>query len=337
VHDPEYPRVRRETSVKCSEVHLFIYESLAEAVLRRAHSPDGKKWSSPGQSRPRKASPDQETSDVVRRRHKPTRPESTHKSQSTFSEAAIQRYKLTDAQCPIAQIRAERVLLVAREPLHHLHSVNTPARRGVPRARAHLREANPACPGGFGRQRVPGAVGWGTSVPSSILLARTRRRSHVRGSPTGARRHPVFSAAVPSTPCGIAPFRRSSKLGWRSRPRPTRRHRRPTSSKRFAAISNAASSVVVLPGPFARRAGTPSWLLFRVAAGPYAHLATPDAWWRRPRIWSITCCRRCRCASGSLPYPIDCAVFCTTMRRCKARSQSWLQRRESTATAITVR
>ena len=33
---------------------------------------------------------------------------------------AIQRYKLIDAQCPIAQIGAERVLVVARESVHDL-------------------------------------------------------------------------------------------------------------------------------------------------------------------------------------------------------------------------
>ena len=55
-------------------------------------------------------------------------------------------------------------------------------------ARAYRREAHPACPGGSGRQSVPGTVGCGTSVPSSILLARTRGRFPVRRSPTGAHR-----------------------------------------------------------------------------------------------------------------------------------------------------
>ena len=105
--------------------------------------------------------------------------------------------------------------------------------------------------------------------------------------PQSNRRPPapgVISAAVPNTRCGSAPSRRTSRLGWPSRPSRTRRHRRPMSNKHCAAISNAASSAVVLPGPFARRAGTTSWLLFRVEAGPYVHRATPGAWWRRQRI-----------------------------------------------------
>ena len=81
------------------------------------------------------------------------------------------------------------------------------------------------------------------------------------------------------------------------------------SSKRFAAISNAASSAVVLRGLFARPAGTTSCLPFRAKAVRYTRHATPGAGSRPPRISSITCCRRCRCGSGCCPYRSGCAFF----------------------------
>jgi hypothetical protein len=66
--------------------------------------------------------------------------------------------------------------------------------------------------------------------------------------PQSNRRRPApgaISAAVPNTRCGIAPSRRTSRPGWRLLPGRMTPHRRPTSSKPFAAISNVASSVVM--------------------------------------------------------------------------------------------
>ena len=47
---------------------------------------------------------------------------------------------------------------------------------------------------GLVQPRVPGAAGCATPMPSPTLLSRTRGRSDVCRSPTGARRRPVLSA-----------------------------------------------------------------------------------------------------------------------------------------------
>lgn len=51
-----------------------------------------------------------------------------------------------------------------------------------------------------------------------------------------------------------------------------------------------------------------------------AHPATPGAWPKRRRTWSITSFRRYRCGSGCSPCPNGCATSFSPTRPCKARS-----------------
>ena len=130
------------------------------------------------------------------------------------------------------------------------------------RSRRRMPAVNPACSGGSGGQSAPGAAGCGTSLPLAQPVPPFARV--LPCLPQSNRRPPApgaIRAAVPNTACGIAPSRRTARPGWRSRPTRARRRRRPMSNRLFAAISNAASSVVVWPGLCARRAATTSWWL----------------------------------------------------------------------------
>jgi hypothetical protein len=71
---------------------------------------------------------------------------------------------------------------------------------------------------------------------------------------------------------------------------------------------------------FCAECGHDFLVAFSCKARGGAHRATPGARWRRPRIWSITYCRRCRCGNGFSPYPSGCAISCRTTRPCKAGS-----------------
>jgi hypothetical protein len=65
-----------------------------------------------------------------------------------------------------------------------------------------------------------------------------------------------------------------------------------------------------LPAPFdadVRTAGMTSWSPSRAKVAACVRRATPGAWQRPRRTWSITSSRRCRCVSGSSRCPNACA------------------------------
>ena len=88
---------------------------------------------------------------------------------------------------------------------------------------------------------------------------------------------------------------------------------RPTSNGSSVVTWTAVSWPAASQGRVARNAAMILSSPIPAKGVGYARRATPGAWWRRQRIWSIMSSRNCRCASGCYRCRNGCAItFGTT-------------------------